>query len=171
MTKNYELTVEPGLVVRETYTVKYDKITKQQAPQVDGEFRAPYVANVEVPLGEEGVSVISDGNEFIADFRKRGNTTPKRILNLGKLVYKIIASECGAIFSKTDKSVVSYTGLPVEAEEAVKRAEEDFKKAWSAYNDARFLPEERTVLTKREIVRVTPKGIERIPAETLDDKI
>ncbi len=167
----YKLNVQPGKVVKETYKIEYEQIVDASAPAVNGQFVAPYVAKVELPLGQERVNISTNNNgEFNASYRMRGNNTVKKLGNLAKLLYKITVSECGAILSNTKESVVKYDGLPQEAKDAVKDAEDQFYKAFSAYTNALEVPGERTVVTKRQTLNITPTAV-NVDTETLNDRL
>jgi hypothetical protein len=166
----YKLNVQPGKVVKETYTKTYTEIVEHQPPSVEGQFVAPYVAKIDVPLGEEKMIVDIHNGKFRVKTVKYDSSKSQRLLNLGKVVGKIVSSEVKSIFGKGTQIGLTYTGLPAEADEAVNKARDNYELALGKYLDARDVPEQKTVVTKRQTLNITPTAV-NIDTETLDNKL
>jgi len=156
---DYKLNVKPGKVVKETYTKTYTQVVSQQPPDVEGSFEAPYVAKIDVTLGTEKMIVDTLNGEFnVQTVKYNTNSKSQRLMNLGKVVGKIVQSEFKSIFGKNNQVGLTYTGLPAEATDAVKLAREKYYMALEAYAHSLNVPEATTVGVQRETILFSDGG-------------
>jgi hypothetical protein len=168
---NYNLNVKPGKVVKETYTKTYTQVVARQPPVVEGSFEAPYVAKIDVTLGTEKMVVDTQNGEFNVQTVKYDNDSKsKRLMNLGKVVSKIVSSEFKSIFGKNNQVGLTYTGLPAEATDAVNNARERYNQALQGYQNSLGVPEQKTIVTNREVLTITPSAV-NIDTQTIDNRL
>ena len=169
--KDYNITVQPGKVVKETYTKVYTQVVEQKPPSASGFFEAPYVAKIDVPLGKEKILINTDNGEFNVRTVKYVNTTKsQRLLNLGRVVGKIVSTEVKSIFGKDYPAGLTYTGLPKEIDETVEKARENYKQAMAGYIDALNVPSGTVNVINRDVLTITSSAV-KIDTETLDNKL
>ena len=174
MTQEYRLDVRPGKVVKETYTRTYTQVVEQKAPSIDGQFVAPYIAKIDVPLGEEKIMVSAKNGIFNAEVTKYSDSKSQRLLNLGKVVGKIVSGELKTIFGKNNGGYLTYTGLPTEAMDAVDKAKEKYNLALEAYKNTLSVPDDNVVPLKRETIKFLDGGTTMImdrSTESLESKL
>jgi len=169
--KDYNITVQPGKVVKETYTKVYTQVVEQRQPSAIGYFEAPYAAKIDVPLGKEKILIDTDNGDFnVKTIKYENNTKSQRLLTLGKVVSKIVSSEVRSIFGKDHPAGLTYTGLPKEADEAVDKARENYKQAMAGYFEALKVPNASVNVINRDVLTITSSAV-NITNETIDNKL
>jgi hypothetical protein len=162
---NY-LNIQPGKIVKQTYTVTETRVAEAQQPVIDGNFSAPYTAKISLELGKEKINVYANNGKFSSDIvRYKNNTKAQRLLTLGKVVGKIVSGEMKAIFGN-GQSPVNYEGMPAEAIDAVEKARKSYSVAYEEYMYNLSVPKSEEKLVKTDTVNITPRNA---PAGFLDD--
>lgn len=163
---NY-LNIQPGKIVKETYTVTETRVAEAQQPVVDGRFSAPYTAKINLELGMEKIDIYASNGNFSSDIATyKNNTKAQRLLTLGKVVGKIVSGEMKSIFGK-GQSPINYRGINVAgAVEAIDNAKESYNDAYKEY--LQNLPVEKS---QEKLVSSNTKNIaiRNSSSEFLDD--
>lgn len=160
------LNIQPGKIVKETYTITETRLAKIQEPVIEGQFSAPYTAKISLELGEEKIDVHTNNGNFSSDVVKYKNSTKaQRIMTLGKVIGKIISGEMKAIF-KNSQSPIIYEGIPAGAIDAVENAKQSYSSSYEEYLQNLSVPRKEEKLVTKSTVLISGKDAQ---AEFLDD--